>query len=71
MRAAVRQVALEQILDQFLHFEITQRVVRFDRVTTNTFCNHVFAQTERRTAFTRALEIIDHFTHELRAIGHV
>ena len=28
MRAAIRQIAVEQIADQFFHFRITQRIDR-------------------------------------------
>ena len=47
VRTAVRQIAVEQILDQFLHLEVTQRIVA-----------HTF-------------QIVDHFPHKLRAVGHV
>ena len=48
VRATIGQLALQQIADQLLHFEITQRIIRFDRVPANRFRDHVFAQPQRR-----------------------
>ena len=68
MRAAVGQIALEQILDKFLDFEVSQRVIGLYSVTTNRLGYHLFAQSHGRTAVARAFEVIDHFAHELRRI---
>src|SRR6516162_2385621 len=47
MRAAVRQIAVEQIADQLFHFRIAQRIVGFDSVPAHTLGDHLFSQTHR------------------------
>ena len=64
MRAAIRQIAVEEITDQFFDFRITQRIIGFDRMTANGFGDHVFAQTERRGRVTRGLQLVYHRLHK-------
>ena len=68
VRAAVGQIALEQILDKFFDFEIPQRIIGLHSVATNRLGDHLFAQSHGRTVVGHAFEIIDHFAHELRRI---
>jgi hypothetical protein len=68
VRAAVGQIALEQILDKFFDLEIPQRIIRLHGVATNRLGDHFFAQSHGRTAAGNAFQIIDYFAHELRRI---
>src|SRR6266513_1475665 len=47
MGTAIRQIAVEQIANQFLYFGITQRIIGFDGVPTYRLGNHLFAQSHR------------------------